>query len=801
MRLLLLYAFIALGSCETESFDDEDYVASQLSCLDTNNDGVVQGDECPIAHELDDGHLDINGLKLAWLKNPARRWSTDEIIAWAKQQQLKDFVFALDQHNVQGNDIPKLAANDDLLYAQLGITKFIDRHRLSAKAYDLLIFGPNKRYSRYSIIVTTVLAIALAAALMVIKKMYWTIQKVKKKTSSSGIEDWLAQQGYEEYAELFHQIGAAALLDMTAEQLRGLGVAENDCLDLENDILSYRRVFVDTDNKARRRTRADVPSSVPATPRTSDASVTSPLPTRNLPSAHHDSALGSVVSESGRRLVARQSTLRDDGDNSVFPPTPGHTRHQSSLEITGSPMTGRVSHGSTFLLSPQQSSGQMADSGFPDSNPESSESSAPTTQSEADGAILLRDGVFGRYKNELVLLDVARLHQIRKVGSGQYGEVWKANWSGTTATGAVLPKRIVAAKILKAVGVAESDKHFQRELDTLSKLSHPNIIELLGASNLDGDVILVTSYANAGSLFQFLHAGSTQHLHYNYGFVYRIAKEIASGMQYLFSQHILHRDLKSQNVLLHDAYYDEGEEVTLSAANACRLQALIGDFGLSKHTDHLTMMTGTPGTPGWMAPEVIRNERSGSPADVYSYSIVVWEVLCRSLPWQGMESAQILFAVAAFHKRPPVPEDCPDGLQKLLTECWDKDPAKRPQFSQIVEALDQFDVECSVDDDHDDGLAATQMTWQGDINWKFNKIKEDYELTVERMRKSEDEKTQLLEESHNEIAALREQVARLERQTIQANRDRKRNKDKDKDKTRRRKLRRPKTMTDIDSEY
>jgi len=122
-----------------------------------------------------------------------------------------------------------------------------------------------------------------------------------------------------------------------------------------------------------------------------------------------------------------------------------------------------------------------------------------------------------------VPLENARLLLLRKVGryalaceqstlhadlacfnSGQYGDVWKSTWSGITLSGDIIPERTVAAKILKVSGVSESDKHFHRELVNLSKLSHRNIVELLGASTLN-EVILVTSYANAGSLYNFLH--------------------------------------------------------------------------------------------------------------------------------------------------------------------------------------------------------------------------------------------------------------------------------------------------------
>eukprot|EP00045_Choanoeca_perplexa_P015954 m.207958 g.207958 ORF g.207958 m.207958 type:complete len:780 (+) comp17127_c0_seq1:2973-5312(+) len=742
MRLFLVALIATLALCSSEpDYDDEAHVASQLSCLDLNNDGIVHSDECPIALELDESHLDIDGLKQAWLNNPARAWTTDDLIKWAKRRQLQDMLATLDTHNIQGDDIPKLAANDDMLYARLGIQRRLDRHRLSAKAYDLLIFGPGGRsYMRFYTILAAVLAGLLLIALMVIKRLYRKVKAAKSYSSEANIESWLLDNGYEDYAALFQDIGPSALLDMNAEQLRGVGVLETDCYELESDIQSFKRVFLgSTSSKPRRRLGGSADNCSSGAP----SEIASPPLTRASETA-----------------LSRTITVEEDEDdltNSVFQSMRSpvdQARKQSSIDIVHSPLSGSpsISRGSTFLLSPRSSIHvAKSDSGVPaDSAPPSSESSAPTTQSEACEELVLKKGVYGRSRNGNVLvpLENARLSLMRKVGSGQYGDVWKSSWSGITEDGEEIPQRIVAAKILKVSGVAESDKHFHRELSNLSKLKHYNIIELMGASTLN-DVILVTSYANAGSLYHFLHQESI--LHYNIGFVYRIAKEIASGMDYLYSQHILHRDLKSQNVLLQDDQLLEGEDAILSSSNACQLRALIGDFGLSKQSDHLTMMTGTPGTPGWMAPEVIRNEASGSPADVYSYSIVVWELLCRQAPWSGMEAAQILFAVAAFHKRPPIPDTCPDELRDLIERCWHVTPAERPTFNEICSFLDQFDVECSVDDDDDNSLATTQMTWQGGIKEEFTRIRQQHESTLEA-----------LEARSAEVEKLKAHIARLE---------------------------------------
>ena len=155
-------------------------------------------------------------------------------------------------------------------------------------------------------------------------------------------------------------------------------------------------------------------------------------------------------------------------------------------------------------------------------------------------------------------------------------------------------------------------------------------------------------------------------------FVHRISYEITLGLNYLVSKHILHRDLKSHNILLNVDSVPPWQDVELDQVPAQSLRACICDFGLARHSDHLTRMTGTPGTPAWMAPEVIRNDPVNDKCDVYSFAIVLWELMTRQTPWEGMEAAQIMFAVAGFDRRPPLPDDCPPAFAQLITSCWHK---------------------------------------------------------------------------------------------------------------------------------
>lgn len=161
-----------------------------------------------------------------------------------------------------------------------------------------------------------------------------------------------------------------------------------------------------------------------------------------------------------------------------------------------------------------------------------------------------------------------------------------------------------------------------------------------------------------------------------WGLVKRVACGAARGMAYLHSGNppVLHRDLKSANILLDDSY----------TAKVC-------DFGLSRLKAQERSMTGNCGTVQWMAPEVLANMSYNEKADVYSYGIIVWELLSRECPYDGMSAIQCALAVLNRDKRPEIPKWCPPSLHALIKSCTKKDPNHRPSFVQILRALDAME--------------------------------------------------------------------------------------------------------------
>eukprot|EP00053_Salpingoeca_punica_P015905 m.147616 g.147616 ORF g.147616 m.147616 type:complete len:1001 (+) comp16829_c1_seq5:625-3627(+) len=336
----------------------------------------------------------------------------------------------------------------------------------------------------------------------------------------------------------------------------------------------------------------------------------------------------------------------------------------------------------------------------------------------------------------LVVLNHAGIRILQRAGSGRFGAVFRAIWYQPDDN----IEKVVAAKILRCLE-NDSDNFrttVEREIRFLSCIDHPNIVKLVGAATMD-DIIVATEYAEGGSLYDFLKRKERD---YDWMWVHRIASEICAGMCYLVEQHIIHRDLKSQNILL--ACASTATSPLSDNMDPRNFRAQICDFGLSRHCDHLTNMTGTPGTPAWMAPEIIQSQPSDEKCDVYSYSIVLWELVTRLTPWAGMEPAQIMFAVVAYSRRPPIPDHCPPFFKNLMEQCWTQNPTNRLRFHEIYEILKNEDVGYGLPEN--ESLMRTQHSWHSEIASKLESFK-DKELKF-------NEKERRLEEIRDNIQNL-----------------------------------------------
>ncbi|PIO76883.1 kinase domain protein [Teladorsagia circumcincta] len=150
------------------------------------------------------------------------------------------------------------------------------------------------------------------------------------------------------------------------------------------------------------------------------------------------------------------------------------------------------------------------------------------------------------------------------------------------------------------------------------------------------------------------------------------SRQIAEGMEYLHKNKVIHRDLKSPNIL-----FDEEGVVKIC------------DFGTShqQKKQNSTVMSFC-GTVSWMAPEVIKKQPCCEKVDVYSYGVVLWELVTREQPYKNINQMAIIYGVGSNNLSLPIPDSAPDGLKMLMRQCWSTTPRNRPSFTQCLKYMD-----------------------------------------------------------------------------------------------------------------
>nr|XP_028574769.1 RAF proto-oncogene serine/threonine-protein kinase isoform X6 [Podarcis muralis] len=254
-----------------------------------------------------------------------------------------------------------------------------------------------------------------------------------------------------------------------------------------------------------------------------------------------------------------------------------------------------------------------------------------------------------------------------RVGSGSFGTVYKGKWHGD-----------VAVKILKVVDpTPEQFQAFRNEVAVLRKTRHVNILLFMGYMTKD-NLAIVTQWCEGSSLYKHLHVQETK-----FQMLQRIdiARQTAQGMDYLHAKNIIHRDMKSNNIFLH-------EDRTVK----------IGDFGLATVKSRWSgsqQVEQPTGSVLWMAPEVIRMQDSNPfsfQSDVYSYGIVLYELMTGELPYSHINNRdQIIFMVGRGYASPDLSKlykNCPKAMKRLVADCVKKVRDERPLFPQILSSIE-----------------------------------------------------------------------------------------------------------------
>lgn len=261
-------------------------------------------------------------------------------------------------------------------------------------------------------------------------------------------------------------------------------------------------------------------------------------------------------------------------------------------------------------------------------------------------------------------IDIDDYEKIDEIGKGASALVYKAR---NKKTGKIVAMKNFLFRKLNSSAI----QSYQREVAVLASVQHYSVLKFVGYSDTNSFCVL-TEWMNGGNLYNAIH---------QQGFLSPTdrtiaAFDIATAMMHLHSKNIVHRDLKSLNILL-----DDNKRIKIC------------DFGFSRFAELQTQMNSRVGTPYWMAPELLtQNCFYTSKVDVYAYGIVLWELASSETPFKGADIKTISNKVSVEDLRPSLPKGLNYSMSNLVFQCWDKEPKNRPSFLDIVEMFEANEI-------------------------------------------------------------------------------------------------------------
>jgi mitogen-activated protein kinase kinase kinase 9 len=281
-------------------------------------------------------------------------------------------------------------------------------------------------------------------------------------------------------------------------------------------------------------------------------------------------------------------------------------------------------------------------------------------------------------------------------------------------------------------------------------LRHRNIIQLKGICFQEPHFCLVMEYAKGGSLGRLL---SVRRIGFPPFILIKWALQVSQGMYYLHEQALLpnripiiHRDLKSSNILL-------SEDANSGEHRLSDIILKLTDFGLARELQKTTNIMNAAGTYSHMPPEVIKSSTYSKASDVWSFGVLLWELLTGEVPYKGIDPLAIAYGVAVNKLKLPIPSSCPSIFSELIHGCWHSDPHKRLTFEQIIECLTEISKSPFATTPNE-SFWIMQQDWKSEIEEMFQQIKDrENEL---RTREEELERISMRQQAYENMLRQRE---------------------------------------------
>ncbi|KAJ7399410.1 Mitogen-activated protein kinase kinase kinase 9 [Pitangus sulphuratus] len=399
--------------------------------------------------------------------------------------------------------------------------------------------------------------------------------------------------------------------------------------------------------------------------------------------------------------------------------------------------------------------------------------------------------------SKVLEIDFSELVLEEIIGIGGFGKVYRAVWIGDEVA-------VKAARYDPDEDISQTIENVRQEAKLFAMLKHPNIIALRGVCLKEPNLCLIMEFARGGSLNRVLSGKRIPP-----DILVNWAVQIARGMNYLHEEAIvpiIHRDLKSSNskcytvnsqgagfdVISHilcdfdmimviwlpgniPNLHQDQEQIAhyldTCEAKLCRLTVevlilekvengdlsnkmlKITDFGLAREWHKTTKMSAA-GTYAWMAPEVIRSSMFSKGSDVWSYGVLLWELLTGEVPFRGIDGLAVAYGVAMNKLALPIPSTCPEPFAKLMEDCWNPDPHSRPSFASILDHLTAIE-ESGFFEMPKDSFHSLQEDWKQEIQEMFDQLRaKEKEL---RTWEEELSRAAVEQKNHEELLRRREQ--------------------------------------------